>query len=143
MEINPNPAQQIIADTTESFQDYANRIFKTSKKKILHGNGEPVELAPDSVYSTVLLKVTYLLSSEKFGVLEGIIGQSITQAEASGVIEKGWFQGLATPLDLHTPAIPEQYQEEGFDIKIFLAGEVGLVMAKTLIPEVEIDEQED
>ena len=142
MDINPNPAQQITANTAETFDDYANRIFKTSKKRIQHGNGEPVELAPDSVYSTILLKVKYLLSQEKFNVLEGIIGQSIMQAVMDGVIEPDWFQGLATPLDLHTPAIPEQYQEEGHEIKVFLAGETGFVMQKTKIPD-EIDEQTD
>ena len=140
MNVNPNPAQQITVNLETTFEDFKNQVFKKSKRPLRHGNGQLIELAPDAVYTTVLLKVKYLLSAEKFNVLEGIIGLSIMQAVMDGVIEPDWFQGLATPLDLHTPAIPEQYQDDNHDIKIYLVGETGFAVAKTPLPEVEIDD---
>ena len=138
--INPNPAQQVVVNTETTFTDFANKVRKESKRPLRLGNGELIELAPDAVYTTLLLKVEYLLSKEAFEEFEKRFGLLIAQAVMDGVIEPDWFQGLATPLDLHTPAIPEQYQDDEHDIKIYLVGEVGFALAKTPIPEVEIDD---
>ena len=140
--INPNPALAVTANTEETFQDFASRVFRTSKRQLRHGNGQLIQLVPNSVYTTLLLKVKYLLSPEKFNVLEGIIGQSIMQAVMTGVIEPDWFQGLATPLDLLTPPIPEQFQDEENEIKLFLTGETQFAVSKTPLPEVEPDPEE-
>ena len=141
VEINPNPALSIAVDPTDTFSDYQEKIIKKSKRQLRHGNGQPIELQPDSIYTTLLMKVKYLLSTEKFYVLEGIIGQSIMKAVMDGVIEPDWFQGITTPLDLHTPPIPEQFQEEGHEIKMFLSGETKFVVSKNPLPEVIVDDE--
>jgi hypothetical protein len=140
MEINPNPAQQITAETTETFQDFANRVFKASKRSIRHGNGLPVEIEPGGIYSTLLIKVKKLLTAEKFFEVQEYIERGIIQAVMDGVVEPDWFQGITTPFDLHPPEVPEHYKDDDHEIKAYLVGETGFVFTQTPIPEVIAEE---
>jgi hypothetical protein len=131
--INPNTAQQITADTTETFDDFANRVFKTSKRAIRHGNGEPVEIEPGAKYAVLALKLSEIATPEQFNALFEIIMQSVEQATQAEIIPPDWFQGLTTLFDLFPPTVPEQFQEAGHEIKAYFTGEAGFVMTKTPI----------
>ena len=135
--INPNPAQTITADTTETFTDFANKVFKSSKRPIRHGNGQPVELETDSTYSVVLLKLSEIATPQQFAALLGIIMQGVAEATAQEIIPEGWLQHIATPFDLHTPAIPERYIDNEHEHKIFLTGEMQYVLTRECKPEEE------
>ena len=139
--INPNPAQTVAVDTTETFADFANKVFKLSKRPIRHGNGKPIELEPGSKNSVLLLRISELATPQQFEALFGIIMQGIIAATAQGIIPEGWLQGVSTPFDLLTPAIPEQYIDEEYEYKIILTGEMQYVVTRERIPEVEVEEE--
>lgn len=128
--INPNPAQPVTADVTETFEDFANKVQRTSHKPIQHGNGNPVELNAGSKYSVIALELAEIASVEQFTALMGIIMQSVGQATAAGVIAEGWFKGLTTLFDLYPPAVPEEHQDEAPNAKMFLCGETFFTAVK-------------
>lgn len=128
--INPNPAQPITADVTETFDDFAGKVQRTSHNPIQHGNGNPVELNAGSKYSVIALELAEIATTEQFAAIMGIIMQSVTQATQAGIIPEGWFKGITTLFDLYPPAVPEPYQEEGYQTKMFLCGETFFTAAR-------------
>ena len=144
VEINPNPALKITVDPTDTFADYQEKIIKKSKRQLRHGNGLPIELKPGSKYAVIALELAEIATPEQFGALMGGIMQALTQATVGGIIPPDWFKGVSTLFDLHPPEVPEQFQEEGYETKMFLSGETHFVVSKTPIPEaepeVEVDE---
>jgi hypothetical protein len=140
MDINPNPAQTITADTTETFKTFSDRVFQSSKRILQHGNGQPIELEPGAKYAVLALKLAEIATPQQFEALFGIILQAVGQATASGIIPPDWFQGIATLFDILPPEIPAELVKEGREYKVFLTGNTALAYTETPIPEVEIDE---
>lgn len=129
--INPNPAQPITACTTETFNDFANKVRASSRRQIKFGNGNPVELTMGSKYSVLALELAEIATVEQFEALMGIIMQAVTQATTSGVIPPDWFKGVTTLFDLYPPELPEQWVEDGIEAKMFLSGETFFTAVNT------------
>jgi hypothetical protein len=141
--VNPNPAQVITADTTETFEDFVRRVYKTSKRLIRYGNGKPIELKPGGKYAVIALKLSEIATPAQFDALFRIIMQSVAEATETGVIPPDWFQNISTLFDLYPPEIPEQFQDGSHEFKSFLVGETGFAIIKTPLPEVIPDETEE
>ena len=128
--VNPNPAQLIAVDPSDTWADYAERVQLKSKKPLQHGNGEAIVLEPDCVYSSVLLKMVRTLTSSEFETLLGGIMHTIDQLEKAGMLPKGIVKVVSTPFDINTPEVPEQFLDEAYDYKVILEGATWLVMVR-------------
>jgi len=135
--INPNPAQQVTADLSETFDDFANKVAKTSKRQIRFGNGEPIEIEPGGKYAVLALKLAEIATPEQFFALMNAIEQAIVKATMDGTIPPGWFQGVSTLFDLLPPEVPEQFQDENHEIRAYWVGEHRFVYTQTPISEEE------
>jgi hypothetical protein len=143
-EVVTHPAQNIAVATAETFDQFTNRIYRSSKRQLRYKDGEPVELNPEWEYSFLMLGMTRLATPPEFEVLYTRIMTSIAQAEAAGEIPAGLVQSVATPFDVTPPKIPAQYieeLEEGAEMKTYLVGEVGFAVTKKF-PEPVVEEEE-
>jgi hypothetical protein len=143
--INPNPAQNITANVEETFENFRARIFKDSKRPIRFENGQNIELQLGGKHAVLMLQLADIATPEQFEALMFIIMQAVTQATINGVIPPDWFQGVATLFNLLPPEIPEQFQDEQHEIKVFLTGETQFALQRVpIVPdEPEIDEEDD
>ena len=136
-------AQSVVVDTTETFEEFANRIYK-KQYPIQYKDGTSVELDPNRVYSTTLLHMLQLLTTEQFEKLFARIMGAVALSEAAGEIPAGVVAAVSTPLDFVPPKIPQQYidaltEDEFF--KILLIGSVQFAIQKHRRP-VEMEEDE-
>jgi len=74
IKIIPHPAQSNFASADESFDEYVKR-FRRTRQEIKFGDGTPIVLHPEKVYSTLMLKIPRLLSAEEF---VGLVPYTIT-----------------------------------------------------------------
>ena len=148
VEINPNPAMTITVDLTDTFSDYAKKLIDKSKRPLRHGNkdnptlpGERIELKPGGNYAVTMWDLDAIATKEQFAALRPYIEQAIVNATLDGIIAPGWVKDFSTLFDLHPPEVPEQFQEEGYEINMFLSGETKFVVSKNPLPEVIVDDE--
>ena len=125
--VNPNPAGVITADTTTVFSDFVNKVAKESYRSIAFGNGNSIELEPDSAYTLLKLKVSAIATTEQFNGLLPYLMQGVVEATKAGIIPEDWLQDITTALDIHVPAVPEQYVDDEHEIKMLLMGNTHLL----------------
>ena len=134
-----NQAQSVEVNTTETFDQFATRIFKDSKRPVRFKNGADIELDPKLEYSFLMLGLTQLATPQEFEVLFTAIMGAIAQAESQGLIPAGWVKTVATPFDVLPPKIPNKFADEigNATLKTLLVGEVGFAVVKEEPPEPE------
>lgn len=136
-EIINHPAQEISVQTSETFDQYADRLYKRSRRLFQHGDGTLIELHPDLEYSFLMLGLTRLATPEEFGVLYTTIMTAIAQAETQGLIPSDWVKTVATPLDVKPPSVPQRLIEDDAEVKIYLTGELQFSVTKQMKEPVE------
>jgi len=123
MEINENHAQVLTAETGESFFKIAKRIQQQSARKIAFDDGTPIELNPNSAYSSCLLEMEdEVLTTAEFEALTPYLFGGIAQAVAAGVLSPTRIKGIATVMTLpKQPPFPFDFPE-GAGVKVFWDG---------------------
>jgi len=139
-DIVTSPALDITAQTTESFEEFSSRIYKSSKKPLRFKDGKPIELDPTLEHSFLMLGLSRLATQEEFTKLYTAFMTTIAQMEVNGDLPADWVKSVATPFDVIPPAIPPQFTENlgEAEIKTYLVGEVGFAIVKEYPPEPEM-----
>ena len=137
--VNPNPAQNVTVNTEETFETFRNHVYKQSHP-LRFDDRKWIELMPGSKNAVIKLQLSDIATPEQITALLGMIMQSVLQATNEGIIPPDWLLDIATLFNLTPPEVPEQFVEEGHEIKVFWTGEGHYNFAKTPI---QIEESED
>lgn len=143
IKINPNPAQRVSAVITESFKDFADKVFQSTKRPVQYGNRKPVTLEPDSKYHVILLKVLEFMTEDQQTAFMEIFKKDIMAAIKKDIFPKDWLQDIVPLFEWDTPAIPNQYIDEKFEHKIVLTGHTQFIATRESIHEELAQEEND
>jgi hypothetical protein len=126
--------RSITMRTEQTFDEFADHVYRVNKRELRHRNGTLIELQPDLAYSLLMLGMKRLLTEEEFGIVCERFMAEIKALEDQGILPRDSVTVVATPFDVpNRPAIPERFAEEIDDeatIKTYLTGEVSFTIAK-------------
>jgi hypothetical protein len=158
-EVIPFQAQDITCSDYETFEQYANRVYKATKKPLRYKDstvdedgtlvnpyGVPIEVNPDLHYAFLMLGLTRLGTPQEFEMLFGAIMLVVQQMEQAGHLPEGWVRSVATPFNIKCPRIPEQFADDiaRAVTKAYLTGDAAISVTRIippLEPEPEPEEQ--
>ena len=132
-EVIEHPAQSLAFETGETFSQFADRVYRQSKRPLQYSDGAMIELDPELQYSFMMFGMTRLLTPEEFAAVYEAMMTALAKAEKKGTVPAGLIKTVATPFDVMPPRIPDSFVdglEEGAVIKTYLVGDTGFAVAK-------------
>ena len=145
-EIIQHPAQQIVVNFDETFDEASDRICIATKQPIQHANGKPVTMTPGTHNCFLKLELEERKATpEEFDALCGAIMMTIKQFEAQKLLPENWVKRVATPFDVTVPPIPErllQAVRAGYKAEVHLSGDVYVHLTQVPIEE-EFNEEDE
>ena len=157
-EIIPFQAQDVTCSDYETFEQFADRVYKATKKPLMYKDtatnedgtlvnpgGVLIEINPELYYSFLMLGLTRLGTPEEFAELFGAIMGVVGQMEAMGRLPVGWVKSVATPFNIRCPKIPEQFADPvaGTVMKAYLVGDAAIAIRRESPPPEESLEVEE
>jgi len=111
IEIIEHPAQSMTFEPKETFQDFANRIYGSSKIEMTHRNGAKIEFKPGMVKSAVLFDLERFLTPMEFYALKVYLENA-----PPSVLPEGLVKRVATAIDFPvTPELPTDFADGSID----------------------------
>jgi hypothetical protein len=126
MEIIQSQAQQQVARIEENFEEFTRRIERSSQKPLRYGDGRRIILKPGIEKCFLELDLLTKATPELFENLAAAMMLTVKQFEAQKLLPEDWVQGIGTPIDIATPAVPQHFIDEveasGGTVKTYLNG---------------------